>query len=63
VYRIVPNTGTTWDMSLVPVTGVVPSVSIAGNVGGVNNKFYYVSRWRTCILVVPNQNVYFLRMA
>ncbi|MFY9514098.1 MAG: hypothetical protein WAQ05_24300 [Rubrivivax sp.] len=63
VYRIKPNSGTTWDMSLVPVTGSKPSASLSLSVGGVNTKFYYVSRWRTCVLVVPNQNVYFLRMA
>jgi hypothetical protein len=63
VYRVLPNTSDQWDMDLLPVTGLPPGLSISLAVGGVNTKFFYVRRWRTCILVVPNREVYFLRVA
>lgn len=59
VYKITPNGTTTWDIALLSVTGVTP----AAHANGVLNRFFYVPRWRTVVLVVPGQNVYVMRVA
>jgi hypothetical protein len=59
VYRVQPAAGNTWSMDLVPVTGIVPAPSTSG----VQNKFFYVAALRACILMVADQDVYFLRMS
>lgn len=43
--------------ALIPVTGVTPAPSG----GRVHTKFVYVSALRACVLVVPSQDVYFLK--
>lgn len=58
VFRVTPNATTTWDMDVLPVTGLTP----AGSGGGVHTKFYYSSRLRTIFLIVGNQGVYYLRL-
>lgn len=62
VFRVTPNATTTWDMDLLPVTGVVPVTSIGTGGGGVHTKFFYASRLRTLFLVVGGQSVYFVRL-
>lgn len=47
IYVITPNAGTTWDMSIMSVTGVTPPVCGAG----VWTKFYYSTTLK-CILLV-----------
>lgn len=58
IYVITPNSGTTWDMSLLPVTGVTPPIA-----GSVVTKFKYISRLRACVLVVANAAIHFVRTA
>lgn len=63
VYRITANSTTTWDMDVLPVTGVVPIHSIGtGGGGGVHTKFYYSSRLRTIFLIAGAHDVYYLRL-
>lgn len=59
VYKIVPNGTTTWDMSIVSVTGVTP----ASDANGAQNKLAYIPRWKTLILVVAGASVYAMRVA
>jgi hypothetical protein len=63
IYRITPNATTTWDVSVVSVTGLTPPVSFSASVGGVLTKFWYVSRWRACVLVCGGYNVNYIRMS
>lgn len=66
VYKITPDSGTTWGMSLLTVTGLTPAQSLATGgspVGGVQNKVRYISPWRALVLIVPEQDIYFLRTA
>jgi hypothetical protein len=58
VFRITPNTTTTWDMDVIPVTGLAPASSGAG----VHTKLHYSSRLRVLFLMVGDQDVYFLRL-
>lgn len=60
VYVITPNGTTTWDMSVMSVTGVTP-----GSLGtaGVQNRWHYVPRWRCLFLLLPSAAVYYLRVA
>lgn len=60
VYRIKPNSGTTWDMDLLPIEGgVVPRPAGAS---GVLTKFKYVQRLNALVLVVAGQDVYYMRL-
>jgi hypothetical protein len=58
VFRITPNATTTWDMDVLPVTGRTPESSGAG----VHTKLYYASQFRVLLLVVADQDMYFLRL-
>lgn len=60
VYKIIPNGTDTWDMEIVPVTGITPADE--GGNSGVYSKFRYIPRWKTLILAVANQSVYYLRV-
>ncbi len=60
VYRIRPNAGTIWDMDILPISGgLVPGT--AGD-SGVLTKFKYVQRLNALVLVVPGQDVYYMRL-
>lgn len=61
VYRITPNSTSTWDMSIVSTTGVTPALESGGG-SGVATKFRFIRRWRTLIMVSPGRNVYYLRL-
>lgn len=59
VYVITPNAGTTWDMSILSVSGVTPPASASG----CNNKFQYVASLGGCVLLANgNANIHFLRL-
>ena len=59
IYKITPNGTSTWDMSLISPGGVSPVAHSTGTL----NRFYYASRWNALLLVVPGQNVYYMRIA
>lgn len=61
VYRVIPNAGTTWDIELIDGSGGVTPPAL-GNTG-VMTRFRYIPRWDVLILVVPSQDVYFMRLS
>ncbi|MFO0726616.1 MAG: hypothetical protein U1E65_22710 [Myxococcota bacterium] len=60
IYRVKPSAQDTWDMDYLPTAGPPPASSAAQ--GGIMTKFVYVSRLKSVVLVVPRQDVYFLRL-
>lgn len=68
IYVITPNNTTTWDMSIMSVTGVTPAAAwdafspFNGPAAGCMNKFTYVPRLNGCVLVPrASSNVHFIR--
>ena len=59
VYIVTPNAGAVWDMSILSVSGTLPSAP-----GGVNKKFQYIESLKGFAYVGPQAGtVYFLRTA
>lgn len=56
VYRITPNGGTTWDMDILPVTGVTPA-----SAGEPYTKFRYLPKFKALVLLPGGALVHFLR--
>lgn len=60
VYRITPNDGAVWDMDFLPILGgVVPAA--AGD-SGVLTRFKYVQRLNALVLLVPGEDIYYMRL-
>ena len=57
IYVVTPNSTTTWDMSVMSVSGVTPAASSSG----VMTKFRYISKYKVGVLVVSGQSVYAIR--
>lgn len=60
VYVITPNSGTVWDMSILPVTGVTPP-DVGG--AGVLTKIAYISQFKSLVLIAPSANAHFVRIS
>jgi hypothetical protein len=61
VYVIKPNAGTTWDISILAVTGKIPPVTLGD---GVHTRFRYIPALKGFVLL-PNgtSNLFFIRTA
>lgn len=60
VYVVKPNTGDTWDMSILPSSGSVRSTGSSG----IHNRFQYVAAFKGVVMLPANgSGVYFMRTA
>jgi hypothetical protein len=63
VYKITPNSGSTWDMEILSVTGATPAAAPSGG-AGINGRWKFIPELDG-FMVLPNKtsNIYFLRTA
>lgn len=61
IYVVKPNAGTTWDISILPVTGKMPPATQAD---GVHTRFRYIPALKGFVLMPNgNSNLFFIRTA
>lgn len=58
VYVITPNSGTTWDMEILPTSGTPPGVFT----DGVIDKFRFIPRWGVAVVARGGSDLYYCRM-
>lgn len=61
VYAVTPNSGSTWDISILSVSGVTPAATVSA---GINGRFRYVPALKGFVMHPhASANLYFLRTA